>query len=147
MINNFLEFFIICKCHFCILTSVTILFLCVTFMYWLLLPYSFCTSLSYIDFCYHILHMSHFCVLISVTIFSIWVTFAYWLLLPYYFCTSLSCIDFCYHILDLSHFRILISVTIFFIWVTFVYWFLLLDLKLELPINEAYDPYKRNTKL
>ena len=77
----FWNFFNICKCHFCILTSVTILFWVVTFPYWLLLPYYFHESLLHIDFCYQIIPMSHFCILTSLTIFFFLVTFAYWLLL------------------------------------------------------------------
>ena len=105
-LENYLDFFNICKCHFCILTSVTILFSFVTFPYWLLLPYSHYQSLLHIDFCYHILIASHFCILTSVTIFILLVTFAYWLLLPYSYCWSLLYIDFCYHILIVSHFCI-----------------------------------------
>ena len=95
-------FFIISKCHFCILTSVTIFILIVTFAYWLLLPSSRCESLLHIDFCYQVLVMSHFRILTSVTKFLLWVTFAYWLLLPYSFCESLLYIDFCYQALSLS---------------------------------------------
>jgi len=122
---NFGIFFIILKCHVCILTSVTIFFLFVTFVYWFLLPYSFCLSLSYIDFCYQILSYCHFRILTSVTKFLVLVTFVYWLLLPNSFRLSLSYIDFCYQVICISHFRILISVTIFMKMGTFAYWFLL----------------------
>ena len=107
---NFGIFFIILKCHVCILTSVTIFFLFVTFVYWFLLPNSFLLALSYIDFCYQILGVGHFCILTSVTKFISFVTFVYWLLLPNY---------------SYWHFRILTSVTKLFLIDTFVYWFLL----------------------
>ena len=92
----FWNFFIISKCHVSILTSVTILFLSGTFVYWLLLPNYFYLALLHIDFCYQIITMKHFCILTSVTKLLLWSTFVYWLLLPNYCCKALLYIDFCY---------------------------------------------------
>ena len=93
-----------------------LIFVSVTFAYWLLLPYYFSSSLLYIDFCYQIILISHFCILTSVTKFLFQVTFAYWLLLPNSYFRSLLYIDFCYQII---------------VWVTFVYRLLLPSIKYQ----------------